>query len=304
MRILHRICRWMAAAGVVSGIGVGITAAQETTPEPTPPPDCAECHLDVVASWQDSIHAQAYHDPEFQTAWQEQKSKPECLSCHTTGFVPRTGGYDQPGVTCAACHGQTPANHPPETVAVDPGVNVCADCHPTTFNEWQVSLHGEQQLACTTCHTPHDQKVRFDTSTALCLNCHTEARDDYAHVSHPEQQCVECHWYLAADETEHIMTGNLLPTGHDSQVETHTCVDCHANLPENALTATPASPHPLTEAQLRIHELEAEVQTAQAQGENQAASQLIAGLVIGALVMGAGVGGYTRLRRQNRHQEG
>lgn len=301
MRILQRFCRWIAAAGVMLGTGAGIAAAQAATPPPTPPPDCAECHLDVVAAWQDSTHAQAYHDPEFQTAWQAQKSDVQCLSCHTTGFAARTGQYDQPGVACAACHGDTPANHPPEAVTIDPGVDVCADCHPTTFNEWETSLHGEQQLACTTCHTPHDQHLRFDTVNALCLNCHDESRDDYAHVSHPDQQCTECHWYRSLDETQHILTGNLMPTGHDSQVETRTCLDCHASLPENAPAETASiSTHPLSEARVRISELQAEVQTAQAQGQNQAASQLIAGLVIGALVMGAGVGGFSRLRKRDR----
>ncbi|MBI5670633.1 MAG: hypothetical protein HZC41_21790 [Chloroflexi bacterium] len=302
MRTSSSLCRWLAAA-IVFALGAGIAAAQEATPPPTPAPDCAECHLDVVAAWQDSIHAQAYHDPEFQTAWQAQKSDPACLSCHTTGFVARTGQYDQAGVTCTACHGETPATHPPEAVPIDPGVNVCADCHPTTVNEWEASLHGEQQLACTTCHTPHDQKVRFETANVLCLNCHDETRADYAHVSHPDQACIDCHWYRNLDETQHIKTGDLLPTGHDSQVETFTCVDCHAKLPENAQAVTPASPHPLTVAQVRIHELEAEVQTAQAQGENQAAAQLITGLVVGAVVMGIGVGSFSRLRRDRRQEE-
>ncbi len=299
MSILLRFCRWLAAASLLLGLGVGIAAAQESTPEPTPPADCAECHLDVVSTWQNSTHAQAYHDAEFQTAWQTQKSDSACLSCHTTGFAARTGAYEQPGVTCSACHGQTPTNHPPEPVAVDPGVNICADCHPMTFNEWEVSLHGEQQLACTTCHSPHDQKLRFETSNALCLNCHDEARTDYAHSSHPEQLCVECHWYRSLDETTHIMTGELLPTGHDSQVETRTCVDCHANLPENALAQTVSDVQsPLLSAQVRISELEAEVQTSEAQSANQAAAQLITGLVVGAVVMGLGLGGFSWLRQR------
>ncbi len=302
MKTLSRLCRWWAAVGFAWGLGVGAAAAQEATPPPTPPPDCAECHLNVVAAWQTSTHAQAYHDADFQTAWQTQKSDPQCLACHTTGFVVRTGDYDQPGVTCAACHGQTPANHPPEAVAVDPGVRVCADCHPTTFGEWETSLHGAQQLACTTCHTPHDQKLRFETSNALCLNCHNEARTDYAHVSHPNQMCIECHWHRSVDETMHVMTGMLLPTGHDSMVETRTCVECHANLPENAAVvgAESGEPHPLLAARVRISELEAAVQTAEAQSENQAATQLITGLIVGALVMGLGVGGISRLWQRSR----
>jgi predicted CXXCH cytochrome family protein len=292
----------IGVAGGLIGFGTATVAAQESTPSPEPPRDCAECHLDVVSEWQDSIHAQAYHDTVFQSAWQQGgQSSAECLSCHTTGFVPRTGEFDQPGVTCAACHGVTPAEHPPDPVLVDPGVRVCADCHTTTFTEWEHSLHGEQQLACTTCHTPHNQALRFETADALCLNCHDEARDDYAHITHTEQACVDCHWYRAAGETEHIMTGNLMPTGHDNRVETRTCVDCHANLAlENGeITAVASSDtHPFLEAQLRIEELEAEVQTAKAQGENQAAVQLIQGLLLGGVAMGLGYGAYHWARRQ------
>ncbi len=280
-------------------LGSREVAAQEPTPSPAPGADCSECHLDTVTEWQDSIHAQAYHDAAFQEAWQAQDSKTECLACHTTGFTARNGEYEQAGVTCKACHGETPATHPPDAVSVDVTVDICADCHTTTYSEWKASLHGEQQLACTTCHTPHRQELRFATANELCLNCHTEAQNDYAHVTHLEQTCVDCHWYRSLDETAHIMTGNLLPTGHDSQVETHTCVDCHENLPENAETvAVSESEHPLLETQIRIDELEAEVKSTQAEGDNQAAIRLMAGLVLGIAVTGVGFQGFAYFRRR------
>lgn len=298
--------RWLAVLGLVAGIsllGATVAAAQEATPEPEPVSvqDCAECHLDVVAEWQTSPHAQAYVAPGFQTKWQETGSDPMCLSCHTTGFVPRTGAYDHEGITCAACHGQTPANHPPEPVAIDPGVEVCADCHTTTFAEWQMSAHGEQQLACTSCHTPHNQGIRFETADALCLNCHDQTRDDYAHVTHLEQACVDCHWYKGFDETLHVMTGNLMPTGHDSVVETRTCLDCHASLDETVTVSTGAQ-HPLLDAQIRIGELEAEVQTVRAQGQNEAAVLLIQGLLVGAVLAAAVTLAFFGIRRfRGRH---
>lgn len=285
--------------GILS-IGITTADAQEPTPT-TPAPDCAECHLDVVADWQNSVHAQAYHDPNFQAAWQEKNGDSMCLACHTTGFSARTGDYDQAGITCTACHGETPMTHPPDPVSVSLEVEVCADCHATTFNEWKMSLHGEQQLACATCHTPHNQSLRFETANALCLNCHDEARDDYAHVSHPDQACVDCHWYRSLDETAHVMTGNLMPTGHDSQVETRTCVDCHASLAASEtgeIVPVSSSQHPLLEAQVKIDELEAEVETTRAEGENQAAVQLIAGLLIGGVVTGLGLRGISSLWRR------
>ncbi len=282
---------WLAAA----------VSAQEATPAPEPSPDCAECHIDVVATWQTSIHAQAYHDENFQSAWQTQGENPECLACHTTGFVPFSGQFDQPGVSCAACHGETPANHPPEPVLVDPGVEVCATCHTTTFGEWQMSAHGEQQLACTACHTPHDQHIRFETVEALCINCHDEARNDYAHITHVEQVCTDCHWYRNIDESEHILTGNLLPTGHDSFVETAACVDCHAQLVEDTALVAEATALPdMMEAELRIRELETEIRTIQAQNVNQAAIYSLQGLLLVGVVVVMGGVGFVRLRRNGR----
>jgi hypothetical protein len=295
-------------------------ATGEPTAQPTPGPDCAECHLDVVEAWQTSAHALAYHDPDFQAAWTDLGETSECLACHTTDFVPRTGAYSTQGVACAACHGQTPALHPPEPVSVDPGVQVCANCHATTFTEWQHSAHGEQQLACTTCHTPHDQGLRFDTSDALCLNCHDEARIDYAHVSHSEQACVDCHWFRNLDETLHVMTGDLMPTGHDSQVETKTCVTCHADLAaeeaaqgagvegeaattEVVVAQTIGKSSPLLAAQVRIAELETELQSARAETDNQAIIQLGQGLALGAILAGVLALGYILLRRQS-HRPG
>jgi len=304
MNTVFKRLLWLTAllTALIGAAAAGVSA-QDGTAVPTPEPaqDCAECHIDVVLTWQSSTHAQAYHDTDFQAAWQAQGAGAQCLSCHTTGFVPFTSAYEQPGVTCTACHGETPANHPPEAVLVDPGVNVCANCHTTTFTEWQISAHGEQQLACTSCHTPHDQHLRFETADALCLNCHDEARDDYAHVTHVEQACVDCHWYHSTDDREHITSGNLLSTGHDGSVETVTCVACHAERSESL--ATPVDGMSLTsmsQAQVRISELETEIETLQAQSANQAALYLLQGLLLVALVVGLGTIAVVRYRGNGR----
>jgi hypothetical protein len=281
-------------------------ATQAATQEPVQP--CAECHLKNVSDWQNSPHAQAYHDVAFQAAWEQKGRDVQCLACHTTGFVARTGEYAALGVTCEACHGQTPPKHPPEPVLIQSGIDMCADCHANTVAEWKKSAHGTQQLACTTCHVPHTQKLRFESSDLLCLNCHKEALTDYAHVSHPKQQCVDCHWYRSAEEAKHITTGNLLPTGHDNAVTTRTCVDCHATLARSgsvvALSTPPATASPLQET-VRAEELEARVKTVQAQAENNALLRTTEGVALGAVIGGVLMAGLVGLRnRRGPHNPG
>jgi hypothetical protein len=263
---------------------------------------CAECHLDITQDWQGSAHAQAYADPRFQAEWVSQGEDPACLACHTTGFVPRTGEFDHPGVTCEACHGQTPAGHPEEPVAVDPGVGVCADCHPTTIDEWEVSAHGEQGIACVTCHNPHPQEIRQGDVNTLCLSCHeNNLPGGFAHEIHTEQACADCHWHYSEVSEEHFISGALLPSGHDGVVETQACTDCHVDMDDdftaisNELSEGLPPDHPLLEARVRITELEAEIETVDAQGQNAAAASLIQGLLVGAAVGAVVVFGGSRL---------
>lgn len=299
---------------------LGVVLAEASDPGQDDPPvqqspeDCATCHVDIVADWQDGRHAQAFSDPIFQEQWQAQGEPDECLVCHTTGFVPYTGAYEHEGVTCAACHGDAPANHPPEPMSIDSNVEVCADCHATTYNEWTNSAHGEQQLGCTTCHDPHPQELRFGDANALCLNCHDEsvtpAQDDYVHLVHSDQQCIDCHWHHGEleDLLAHYETGNLFPTGHAANVETRACVSCHEEISEtdvveegeqikDELGLTSASP--LHEAQVRIRELESEVQTLEAQGANTSSLRLAQGFVIGIAIGGILIFAVTRFRRRS-----
>lgn len=298
--------------GVIGGVLAEASApGQEAPVTRQAPQDCATCHINIVAAWQTSTHAQAYADPVFQEKWQQGGSKTECLACHTTGYVAFSGEYAAEGVTCEACHGLTPANHPTEPVAIDRSAEVCATCHATTYNEWKISKHGEQQLACTTCHNPHPQALRFESVNALCLNCHKEgARTDYAHLVHAALECTDCHWHRGREEDllAHYESGNLYPSGHSGAVETAACVDCHAQISELGLVEGGAqiaeelgltSAHPLHEAQVRIRELESEVDTLKAQGANSSALRLAQGAVLGIAIGGVAVFGVTRFRRRS-----
>jgi hypothetical protein len=302
----------LAVILVFGMIGVVLAEASDSAQgNPIQAPEgCATCHLDVVNAWQAGLHAQAYSDPVFQQAWEAQNKNVTCLACHTTGFVPRTGEYVHEGVTCEACHGPTPADHPPAPMKIDPGVETCADCHATTYAEWQQSAHGQQQLACTTCHNPHPQTLRFDSPNTLCLNCHKDAPTDYAHLVHTQQQCTDCHWFHASktDLIAHGVSGALFPTGHSASVGTAACIDCHEQNTTTTIVQQEqqaqqelglSSAHPILDAQVKIEELQAQVKTVDAQGANTSVLRLAQGFIVGVVLGAVVVFGALRFRRHH-----
>ena len=56
------------------------------------------CHKDNHTSWLETKHAKAYD-----LLSDEEKQKPECVTCHTTGTTAK--GVLLEGVQCEACHG-------------------------------------------------------------------------------------------------------------------------------------------------------------------------------------------------------
>lgn len=210
-------------------------AAQEATPEATPDteqrPACGTCHLDVVAAWLNTPHQLAYENDAFQQAWAAQGQTTDCLTCHVTGLTRRTRTYEYASVSCTACHGETPLSHPDEPVPSIPDVDTCADCHPTTINEWEHSAHSET-LTCTDCHSIHPHGLIAEDSETLCLSCHTDPQTSYVHTSHSEADttCVDCHYHRETIAPEHFVSGALLPTGHANQVMPVACLDCHEAL--------------------------------------------------------------------------
>jgi len=261
--------------------------SQETDDDQTisdDPQDCAECHIDVTLDWETSDHAQTFHTDAFQSAINNGADASTCYQCHTTDYTPFNGEYTHEGVSCESCHGQTPATHPDEPFAVAPGLDMCAECHITTYNEWQVSAHGLTEMPCTSCHDPHAQALRFDTTQDLCLNCHVD--DDlssYVHVSHEAESCSDCHWHRGTfDTTTHLISGELSPSGHEGLVETLACVTCHEDL-EDTVAVAPAESIPPLEMRVALQELEVEVANVRAQGENVSAVRLVQGLVVGVV---------------------
>ena len=127
LRHLPRWARTAALAVLLACTLAAVTAGLALAADDTAPPmqddgegddrgefsECAECHPDVTAAWQDGPHDTAFSIEHFQHSWTELNQPQECLACHTTGFSPATGNYQAEGVTCEACHGEVPDGHPP-----------------------------------------------------------------------------------------------------------------------------------------------------------------------------------------------
>lgn len=189
------------------------------------PSYCLQCHPDEKAKWDESRHAIAYNEPNFQSQWRELGSPTSCLKCHTTGYNELDGTYTAKGVTCEQCHGLG------DTMSLDKSVNLCAKCHTDpypTYNEWLQSGPGHTGATCDLCHTPHSQQLKGQNSTEVCAQCHQTHVNDVAQTKHGDAklECKVCHMYKSPADFKNNVSAN---TGHtffmtSTQLD---CTSCH-----------------------------------------------------------------------------
>lgn len=90
--------------------------AQNANPAFQPAQECSKCHSSIFRTWKQSMHAAAYENPVFQTAyrktWLEEGSEAarSCLPCHApaaaaTGDHAAAQPISREGVSCNVCHG-------------------------------------------------------------------------------------------------------------------------------------------------------------------------------------------------------
>jgi predicted CXXCH cytochrome family protein len=205
-----------------------VTQAQTTEQVADPlPDDCGECHEVIVANAEASPHGQAFADPAFQEMWAEKGSPDECLACHTTGYDEATHTWEEEGVGCATCHemGSNSTHHPEQVMPVDRSSEACGTCHVDTHEDWAISEHGQEEMACVNCHNPHTADLKKESVEEVCIDCHNEEAYFYAYTGHSQEGmiCTDCH--LQVSETE-------LGNGHAKRVHTfavdlNTCNSCH-----------------------------------------------------------------------------
>jgi predicted CXXCH cytochrome family protein len=191
------------------------------------PQDCAECHADEHRMWQTSPHANASLSQNFQQEYAATGRPSYCMSCHASGYDPRSQQYVFEGVVCSNCHytlGGT--EHPPGPVEVAVDSQVCGRCHSgahaPTYDEWLISAHSPVGIDCVDCHTPHDNGLTLGNVNETCGSCHQEALVDEIHMG-DDMTCVDCHM----SRVTNAGGVQVISTGHSMNIDPGICADCH-----------------------------------------------------------------------------
>ncbi len=235
-RLLIAVIFALLAAGVTL---VMANAQGEQPPAIMQTSDCATCHTEFQMTWQNGAHGNAGSDPIFVAEWNSQGKPGACLVCHTTGYDPATATYKADGVTCEACHGPAPADHPKSPMPVNRSTDLCGRCHSDTrfgWQDWKVSTHYQRGMDCATCHDPHSASLKkvtgprtsekSDDVSELCITCHKESSMDFSYTAHAQKDisCVDCHvnHMESADRAAHTVPDHSFNASLDS------CNTCHA----------------------------------------------------------------------------
>jgi predicted CXXCH cytochrome family protein len=216
---------------VEAELGITVVAVPDTIPARAieDPQDCAECHAEEHNEWHQSPHANASLSQTFQQEYAATGRPSYCMSCHASGYDPRTEQYVFEGVVCSNCHYVTAgAEHPPGPVEIATDSQVCGRCHSgahsPTYDEWLISEHNQVGIDCVDCHTPHDNGLLLDTVNETCGSCHQEALVDEIHMG-DDMNCADCHM------TRVTNSGGVqvISTGHSMNIDPGVCADCHGN---------------------------------------------------------------------------
>lgn len=273
----------------ITEVSVPANVTVRTVENPT---DCAECHENEYHAWQTSPHANASLNETFLQQFAADGRPSFCMSCHASGFDPRTEEYVFEGVTCSNCHYVTSgAEHPPGPVEVASDSAVCGQCHTgahaPAYDEWLVSSHSTAGIDCADCHTPHDNGLKLGDVNASCGSCHEEALVDEVHMGE-DMTCVDCHM------TQRVTRDGVEVTElrHTLGIDPGVCADCHGNTHLLSAGGVSLSDHERQE----LDALHAEVLALQDTASQNLNSGIVGG-AIGALVLVLVLFVITRIRR-------
>lgn len=230
----HRIAdgRHARIASVVSALSAQtMKGAGEFTAE-----QCAECHEDEVASFDNTTHARAWHSDSL-----------ACSTCHgdATEHMKAGGGK---GTMRSV-----------KTMSPSEASDLCLSCHeqPGEQSHMRLSEHMLAGVACTDCHDVHPsneakmERVGNGNSammrapqSELCVSCHKKIDAEFSLPTHHRMkeglvECTSCHnphgtteeKQLRADSKENCLKCHEDKRGpftyeHDA-AEIEGCLSCH-----------------------------------------------------------------------------
>jgi hypothetical protein len=165
--------------------------------------ECGRCHIEIYREWRQSVHAQAWTDPQFQAELHKQPGVAwMCVNCHTPlrnqldslvtslrdGDVERPACRANPrfdptlmgeGITCAACHvrdgavegpfGETHAPHAVRFNAAFRSSDLCLRCHQA------VQAYPGKNFVCTFQTGDEWRNGPQASRGQICQDCHMPA---------------------------------------------------------------------------------------------------------------------------------
>ena len=148
----------VAVVMVFCGLAGGLLTAAE--PQYVGQSKCKICHLSEQKVWMASAHAKA-----LEVLKPEDRNKPECLACHTTGRgKPAAPGADLAGVQCEACHGPGSLYKAADVMSKAKFQADRAAAHKKVMD---LGLILPTEQTCTTCHNSKSPTFKgFDFATA------------------------------------------------------------------------------------------------------------------------------------------
>lgn len=150
------IRRGVAALAVFGFLGFALAAEPQYVGESK----CRACHLAQHKAWSATKHAGA-----FETLKPEDRSKPECLACHTTGHgKSQAAGAQLTGVQCEACHGPGSLYKSPTVMSK---TKYKADPKGAHAASVELGLTPITEQVCTACHNAKSPSFKgFDFASA------------------------------------------------------------------------------------------------------------------------------------------
>lgn len=219
----RRILLGMGCALVLGSFTAVVTQAQTSLPE-IPGDDCQSCHEPITSMWQNSKHSQA--DTECLNPLlvpQDNEQSKECITYKTLDTHNGNVDLNMTGVSCQMCHPSDPEVHPQKIMYSDTSSRLCGECHVSTFEELNDTVHTTEGMTCIGCHNPHDNGLRAGDVEETCRSCHRDEVHFYTFTGHAAEGllCTDCHMQITEDDGENGHPQHTFTVGKE------TCTKCH-----------------------------------------------------------------------------